>query len=222
MKKTALDYNYILFDLDGTLSDSAPGIMECLEKALRQMGAEIPDRSVLIKYVGPPLAETFSLRFGFKGEEIDEAMAIFRGFYKEIGMVKNDMYPGVPEMLKRLVSAGKHLAVATSKREQFAKQICDNYGITDYFDIVAGSSDGIGRLTKEDVIEYILGSLGINDRSKVLMVGDRLYDVEGAKKSGIACMGVLYGYGGRQELLEAGAEYIAAGPLDVARKILGE
>lgn len=222
MIKTALDYDFIFFDLDGTLSDSAPGIMECLEKSLEQMGVEVPDRSILIRYIGPPLVETFSLRFGLTGEKLDEVMELFRGFYKEIGLIKNDMYPGVPEMLKRLSAAGKRLAVATSKREYFARIICERYGISQFFEIIAGNSDDMTRATKEEVIEYILATLKIDDRSRVLMVGDRLYDVEGANKSGLHCMGVLHGYGSRQELLDAGARYIAQDPLDAARQIIGE
>ena len=222
MRNKALDYDYIFFDFDGTLSDSATGIFECIERALTDMGSDVPDRSGLIRYIGPPLEDTFENAFGFKGDDLTEVLRIFRAYYREIGVKKNDMFPGVPQMLKRLQDAGKRLTIATSKRESFAQQICASYGITDYFETIAGSVGDESRSTKEGVIEYIISQLGITDRSRILMVGDRKYDVDGAKKAGIDCMGVLYGYGSREELLEAGAIYIAQTTTDVANQILGE
>ncbi len=222
MEQKALDYDYIFFDFDGTLCDSASGIMECIERTLREMGAEIPERSTLFRYIGPPLEQTFGVDFGFKGDDLDEVLRVFRANYREIGVVMHNMYDGVPEMLDKLKRGGKKLAIATSKREDFAQQICNSYGITDLFEILAGSTEEESRQTKEGVIEYIIRQLGINDRSRILMVGDRKFDVYGAKKTGIDCMGVLYGYGSRQELAEAGALYIAETMDDISKQILGE
>lgn len=215
-----MDYDYILFDLDGTLSDSADGIINCLEETLRELKMPIPDRHELIKYIGPPLEETFTLRFGLTLEMANEAMGLFRNIYGESGLYQNEMYAGVREMLDAIKAAGKKLAVATTKREIFGKLICERYGIDGYFEIIAGNSEDASRTEKDEVIEYILECLKITDRTKVLMVGDRFYDVNGATKCGMDCMGVSYGYGGEKELLNAGAKYIAHSPQDVASQIL--
>lgn len=215
-----MDYNYILFDFDGTLSDSAPGVMASFEEALKAMGRTPPGRDVLIRFVGPPLADTFSDYFGFRGDELPKVLTIFRKAYVTVGLENQKMFDGVPEMLKRLRDAGKILAVATSKGERLAREICADYGIDDMFDIIAGSSEDDTRNQKDDIIAYALSEMGVTDRSRVLMVGDRLYDVEGAQHCGIDCMGVLYGYGSREELENAGAKYIAETTASVAEIIL--
>lgn len=218
----ALDYDIILFDFDGTISDSAPGIIDCFRRALTEMGRELPPESELRSFVGPPLAETFENRFGFKGEELTRVVSFFRDIYKIYGVPNNEMYPGVEEMLDSLRAAGKTLAVATSKPEVYAAEICRSYGVADKFDFIAGSVMDLVRNKKSEVIEYVMEKLAITDRSRVLMVGDRMYDVEGAMLCGIDCMGVTYGYGSRRELEEAGAKYLAASTQEVIRLILGQ
>lgn len=215
-----MDYKYILFDFDGTLSDSAPGVLLSFERALTELGREIPGREVLIRFVGPPLTETFTGYFGFSDEELPEVLRIFRREYAAVGLDNQKMFPGVPEMLERIKGSGRKMAVATSKRESFARQICREYGIADYFEIIAGSSEDDVRNRKDDIIVYALSEMGVTDRAEVLMVGDRLYDVEGAKNCGIDCMGILYGYGDREELEKAGAKYIAETTKQAADMIL--
>jgi phosphoglycolate phosphatase len=215
-----MNYKYILFDFDGTLSDSAPGVMASFEASLERMGAAPPGRDILIRFVGPPLTETFTEYFGFSGEKLKEVLVFFREHYASAGIEQQKMFDGVPQTLERLRGGGKILAVATSKREDIAAQVCESYGIADYFAVIGGSVEGDGRNEKNEVIEHVLAQLGASDRSQVLMVGDRRYDVEGANLCGIDCMGVLHGYGDRQELLKAGAKYIAEDLRDAADKIL--
>lgn len=216
-----LNYEYIFFDLDGTISDSAPGIIGSVLYALDKMGINEQDKASLTKFVGPPLTESFNKYYGFQGEELDKAIKSFREYFQEKGIMENSMYEGIPDMLKKLRKGGYSLAVATSKPEPFARRILDSYGITDCFEYIAGSTIDETRTKKDEVIDYALETLCINDPGTVLMIGDRSHDVLGAKKCGIDCVGVLYGYGSRKELKDAGAGYIAETVPDIAKIILG-
>ena len=204
-----LNYEYIFFDLDGTISDSAPGIIGSVLYALDKMGVSEKHEESLTKFVGPPLTESFTKYYGFQGEALDMAVKTFREYYREKGIFENSMYEGIPETLKKLLEGGRRLAVATSKPEPFARIIIDRYGISDCFEFIAGSTIDETRTKKDEVISYALETLGIGDPKTVLMVGDRSHDVLGAKKHGLDCLGVLYGYGSRAELEDAGALYIA-------------
>lgn len=214
-----LDYKYVFFDLDGTLSDSAPGIIDSVLYSLEKMGVSEPDRASLTKFVGPPLMESFSKYYGFDGGAQDLAIEHFREYYREKGIYGNTMYAGIPEMLDAVASAGKRLAVATSKPEVFARQILERYGIADRFDFIAGSVFDKSRIQKQEVISYAMDNLGIRDPKSVLMVGDRAHDVVGAAACGVDCMGVLFGYGSKKELEDAGAAYIAATVQDITKII---
>lgn len=216
-----MNYKYIFFDLDGTLSDSAPGIVDSVVYALEKMGVHEYDRASLTCFVGPPLTESFSKHFGFGSEDADRAVEFFREFYREKGILGNDMYAGVPEMLKALREGGKRLVVATSKPEDFARKILERYGIADNFEYIAGSLFDKSRIEKAEVIEYAMQTLKLTDPKSILMVGDRAHDVIGSAHFGIDCMGVLYGYGSRAELEAAGAKYIAESVGDVSDMILG-
>jgi len=217
-----MDYDIILFDFDGTISDSGPSLVNCYRLAIDELGLPRTDDKTLESFIGPPLALTFSEYFGLEGEAVEKAVETFRRIYREIGVVNATvMYPGVPEMLRAIRAGGKRTAVATSKPEVYAKQICEEYGIDGLFDLVAGSIFDLTRNHKSAVIKYVLEQLGVEDRSRVLMVGDRKYDVEGAKLCGIDCLGVTYGYGSEEELLEAGAKYIAHSTGEAAKLILG-
>ena len=213
-------YEYVFFDLDGTLSDSAEGIINAVLYALEAMGQPVYDRERLKQFVGPPLYESFKSCCGFDQVQAELAVKEFRVYYRSKGIHENSMYPGIKELLDTLSSAGKHLVLATSKPEQFAKQILDDYGVTQLFDYVAGSTMDDSRIKKADVIAYAMNSLGLKDPSNIVMVGDRLHDVRGASALGMDCIGVLFGYGSREELLSAGAKYVADTPADVARIIL--
>ena len=203
-------YKYVFWDLDGTISDSAPGIVNSVSYALEQMGTELPSRETLRKFIGPPLAESFAEYIGYSPEQIEVAVKHFRGFYAKKGIDENEMYPGIEEFIIKLRDAGFISVLATSKPEPFARIILQRYGIDKYFFYIAGSTIDETRTKKDEVIAYALESCQITDKSQVVMVGDRMHDVIGAKKNGLDCIGVLYGYGDKQELVEAGVIAVAA------------
>ena len=200
---------YILMDLDGTLTNSKEGITKCLQYALDYFGVTVNDLSTLEKYIGPPLEQTFREGFGFGKEQAEVAIEKYRERFVPIGMYENKLYAGMEEALQRLKESGKVLIVATSKPEKFAVTILKHFGIDGYFDDICGANPETNRNKKEEVIRYALEKHELTDLSDVLMVGDRKYGVEGARECGVSCMGVLYGFGNREELEEAGAEYIA-------------
>lgn len=203
------NYNYILFDLDGTLTDPGIGITNSVMYALRKFGIEEADRTKLYAFIGPPLIDSFQKYYGFSKEKAREAVEYYREYFTEKGMLENYVYEGVEEMLAALVEAGMTLCLATSKPEPYAKIILEHFGLSQYFHFIAGAKLDETRTKKDEVIEYALELCGISDSSKVIMVGDREYDILGAKKFAMDSMGVLYGYGNREELESAGATYIA-------------
>lgn len=213
-------YIYLLFDLDGTLTDSAEGIINCVKHAMDSMGLDMPDRPE--RFLGPPLYDSFAEFCGLDSEQVTEAVRIYRERYQDIGLFENSVYNGVPEMLKCLKNGGKELFVATSKPEVFAKRILEKFGLADYFRIIGGADINGSRNEKWEVIEYVLQQTGITDRSGVLMIGDRKHDVIGARKCGIPCMGVLWGYGSKEELSTAGADCFAKTPSQAADFLLGK
>jgi len=198
-------YDYIFFDLDGTLSDSAPGIVNSVTYALNRMGIDVADKEPLKKFVGPPLVESFSMYYNFTPDQIERAVMLFREYFEAQGISENCMYAGADILLEKLKYVGKIPVIATSKPEPFAKIILSRYGIDHYFHYIAGSTTDETRTKKDEVIAYALEACKIDDSSRVVMVGDRSHDVIGAKKNGIDCIGVLYGYGERKELEDAGA-----------------
>ena len=214
-------YKTIIFDLDGTLTDSGPGVMNGIVYALEHFGVAAPDEASLHECIGPPLRDSFQRLGGFSREKAEEAIEVFREYYEPIGIFENSVYPGVAAMLGALKAAGRTLAVATSKLDRSALRVLDHFSLSSYFDLVAGSRADGTLSEKAEVLGHALGLLGA-DAADVLMVGDRKYDVEGAAENGVACMGVLYGYGNRAELERAGAVYLAETPEDVARMILAE
>ena len=201
-------YDIILFDLDGTLTESAEGITNSVIFALDKMGIQETDKEKLKVFVGPPLDESFMKYYGFDKEGAKEAIENYRIYYREKGIFEAPLYANVEKTLVQLKEDGKKLFVATSKPEVFAKQILEHWGIAHLFtDIVGANLDG-SKTNKDEVITSLLKRNGITDKTKVLMVGDREHDVIGAKKVGIASVGVLYGYGDYDELRHAGADYI--------------
>ena len=209
------DYQYILFDLDGTLTDSFLGISNSVKHALKKSGREIPSDMELRKFVGPSLHYSFTVFCGMTDEEARQAIAYYREVYTVTGLFESEVYDGIEDTLKALKEAGKELLVATSKPEHYARKIVEHFGLMKYFDFVAGASLDKSRSEKEQVIAYALEEYGITDKSKVLMVGDRKHDVEGAKINDLDCMGVLFGFGDRAELETAGAKYIAETAKDI-------
>jgi len=211
---------YILFDLDGTLTESAPGIINSLKYALERLGVQDYDRAILDKFIGPPLAVSFEKFFGFKGEKCNNAVKIYREYFSEKGLFENAVYSGVEDMLDTLKSAGLKLAVATSKPEVYARRILDKFGLSKYFEVICGIPLNNEHMTKAQVIARAINELGAANKQAALMVGDRDYDVAGAHQNGIECLGVTYGYGSREELEGAGAEYIAVSAENAAELII--
>ena len=200
-------YDHILFDLDGTLTDSGPGIMNGFEYSLGKMGVEYPGRDYLKQFVGPPLGDSFEKTLGFSPEDAAKGIAFYKEYYAEKGVYENDVYPGIPELLEKLKESGKKLIVATTKAELMANVVMDHFGLRKYFDLMVASNN-TDRKNKIDVLNYAIENGGV-DRERAVMVGDRFYDITGAAHFGMTSVGVLYGYGSRQELEEAGATHIA-------------
>lgn len=200
----------ILFDLDGTLTDSGEGITKSVQYALEKLGITEENPDNLRCFVGPPLQESFMSYSGLDEEQTKQAVAFYRERFSKVGMFENSLYPMIPELLELLKINDKILGVASSKPEVYVKQILEYFGIAQYFDTIVGSELDGTRSKKAEVIEEALARLHMqNARDKVLMVGDKEQDVAGAKSCGLQCIGVAYGYGSREELEKAGAVYIA-------------
>ena len=200
MKKT------VLFDLDGTLTDSGEGIINCAALALAHFGLPVPSREELRVFVGPPLYESFQ-RFGVPADRVDEAIRVYRSRYIPTGMFENTPYPGIQALLEALKKDGYTLYVATSKPEEMSVTILERFGLAPYFDRICGASTDTSRSTKDAVIAYLLEQSGTKE--DMVMVGDTKYDVLGAKAHGIPAIGVSWGYGSVEEMLEAAAVGIA-------------
>ncbi|HEM6576575.1 HAD family hydrolase [Streptococcus suis] len=212
-------YQTILFDLDGTLTDSGQGILNSVAYALEKMGIEEPDTANLNRFIGPPLYESFSRFYQLNPEDTQSAVDAFRVYFKEKGMFENQLYPGIIPLLEELRTAGKTLVIATSKPEIFAKQILEHFGITHYFDVIAGASLDSSRISKADVIGYAINQLEAFPKHAV-MIGDREHDIEGARMHQLPAIGVLYGYGSKQEFEKAGATMIVETVQDLKRVLL--
>ena len=211
-------FDILLFDLDGTLTDSGPGILNCARYALNKMGWEIPDD--LNAFIGPPLTYSFTHLFGMNEEETERAIIFYRERYSTKGLFENSVYSGVVPMLEKLKGSGYTLAVATNKPERFAVPILEHFGLAKYFKVIAGSYSDSVRNTKREVIEYVLSELGGPDKSRVLMIGDRCHDIVGAHEAGIKALGILWGYGDTEELNGHGADFLAETPEETAERII--
>lgn len=209
----------IFFDLDGTLTDSGPGITASVAYALRKLGVEPPEPEQLRPFIGPPLLWSFAHFCGFEEEKCREGVRLYREYFTAGGMFENSVYPGIPAALEKLRAAGFRLAVATSKPELFSRQIIGHFSLDGYFEAVCGAAMDESRTEKADVIRYALDTLGVKAEES-LMVGDREHDVLGAKAVGVSCLGVLWGYGGREELEKVGAAALVDTPADMAELIM--
>ena len=198
---------YLLFDLDGTLTDPMVGITSSVQYALEKFGIHVRYLKELIPFIGPPLAESFQKFYGFSKEDAERAIQYYREYYAPKGIFENEVYEGISEMLARLTEAGFTLLVATSKPTVFARKVLKHFGMEDYFSFVGGSELDGSRTKKAEVISYILKTCGI-EAKEAIMIGDRRHDIEGGKACGLESVGVLYGYGTEQELTEAGADHI--------------
>lgn len=208
-------YDVILFDLDGTLTDSGPGITNSVAYALKKYGIEVADRTELFKFIGPPLKESFEKYYGFSSEKAVKAIEYYREYYVDKGLFENTVYEGIEELLKAIQASGKTAIVATSKPEIFAKKILEHFDIAKYFAHIVGANMDETRTKKDEVISYVLHNCHIPEGSRILMIGDREHDILGAKKTGLDSLGVLFGYGDYEELKNAGADYIAETVKDI-------
>lgn len=204
-----LKQTIVLFDLDGTLTDSAEGVIRSAQYMQEKMGIEKWADADLKFIVGPPLMKTFTEDFGMDAETAEAALGHFRERYTTVGLFENRLYPGMAEMLGTLRAKGKRLAVATSKKEETAVRILEHFGVAGFFEVIGGDNRAAGRDNKAKVIAYVLEKMQA-EKSDVIMVGDRKFDVEGAHALGIPCIGVEYGYGSREEFLACGADLIVA------------
>ncbi len=203
-------YQYLFFDLDGTLTDPSEGITGSVQYALKAMGIDEPDRRKLTPFIGPPLIASFMEFYGFTREQAQEGLKHYRSYFVDKGIFQNEVLEGIPQMLEKLHTAGKFLAVASSKPEEFVRRILDRFDLSQYFDEVVGASMDEKRSEKADVIREAIRRVGLQDHQldRVLMIGDRRHDVEGAKLCGVHSLGVYIGFAEPGELEEAGADHI--------------
>lgn len=209
-------YDNVLFDLDGTLTDSFHGITNSVVYALKKFGIEVEDKRKLSVFIGPPLFESFSVHFGMSDDDAVRAVSYYREYYSEKGIYESVVYDGVVPLLEELKARGKKLYVATSKPEVFSVKIIEHFGLSKYFEFVAGALLDKSRIEKADIIKYAVATNKL-DAGSCVMVGDRKHDILGAKESGMTSIGVLYGYGSREELASAGADYIVDTPTDILK-----
>ena len=204
-----MNKEYFLFDLDGTLTDPKEGITKSVQYALRHFGIETENLDELCCFIGPPLKDSFMEYYGFSEEQAGKAIDVYREYFATKGLYENKAYEGIAEVLQSFLNAGKKLYVASSKPEVFVRMILKHFELDSYFTFMGGADMGETRVKKADVIRYVLEECNIRDLDKTVMIGDRKHDVLGAKETGITSVGVLYGYGSRQELKNAGADVLA-------------
>lgn len=234
-----MEKKYLLFDLDGTLTDPMVGITKSVQYALRRYGIEEPELTKLTPFIGPPLRDSFMKYYQFSKEQADEAVWVYREYFAEKGIFENEELPGIRSMLERLKKAGKVLLVATSKPEKFARQILEYFQLDSYFTFIGGADMGETRVKKEDVIRYVMEHEWASPcvcletdqqkadsqavmawKAEAVMVGDREHDIIGAKINGLQSVGVLMGYGSREELELAGADRIASNAEELTEILL--
>lgn len=201
---------YILIDMDGTMIDSQEGITKSVQHALKQKGIIVDDLSKLTKHIGPPQHESFEKFWGFEGEELEEAIQIYRKAFAEFGLSQFEVYPGIEELFKKLYEKGKKIIIVTSKIEDFALYTMETTKLDQYVVDTCGSTFDNSRITKSDVMEYALKKNNIKDKKRAIMIGDRHHDIDSSIEYGLESVGVIYGFGSKKELEEAGATYLVS------------
>lgn len=215
-----MEWKYLLFDLDGTLTDPGPGITNCVAYALEKFAVHPASREELYPYIGPPLTWSFQEYHRLTAEQAEQALLYYRERFSVKGLFENEVYDGIPELLAKLKGRGVTLIVATSKPEEFTHRILKHFSLADYFAFVGGNTLDEKRPTKSAVISHILNQYPDITAQNTCMIGDRRFDVEGAHDLGLSAVGVLYGYGDREELESAGADWIAEDVADLRRILL--
>ena len=206
-----MHYTHLFFDLDGTLTESGPGITNCVKYALEKFGINENDEGNLKRFIGPPLVDSFMTFYGFSESDAREAMRLYRERFGTVGIFENSVYEGIPETLAKLKDSGKKLYVATSKPEIYVPRILEHFDLSKYFEDAEGSDIEETRSNKALVIKYVIEKNGLEEEAKankIVMIGDRKHDIIGAKKNSLESIGCLWGYGSRKELSEHGATTI--------------
>lgn len=214
------NYQYILFDLDGTLTNSQLGITTCVAYALESFGIHTENPEELRKFIGPPLKESFVKYYNMTDGEGDRAVEKYRERFATVGLYENEVYEGILELLQKLKAQGKTLLVATSKPTVYSDKILEHFGLKEYFSYIAGSELDGTRVNKAEVIQYALEQMKITESGKIVMIGDKEHDMIGAGICGVDSIGVLYGFGEREELENHGATYIAETVSDLEKILL--
>ena len=214
-----MKFDYCIFDLDGTLTDSFEGIANSIAYALSHFGIQVGDRESLRPLVGPALRESFIEYYGFSRADAETALAKFREYYSDKGLFENRVYDGIPELLKKLCDSGAHVMTATAKVKCYTERILEHFGLRDMFEFIGAATMDGSLSKKSDIIKYVIDNAPITELSRAVMIGDRLHDVTGAQANRIHSIGVLYGYGDSAELNTADADFIAD-DVDSLSKIL--
>ena len=211
---------YVLFDLDGTLTDPGLGITNCVKYALEKFDISVSSREELYPYIGPPLTWSFQEYHDLSEEQAQRALLYYRERFSSVGMFENEVYRGIPEMLQNLRDRGAELMIATSKPEEFTIRILEHFDLLKYFSVVAGNTLNEDRPTKEAVLRYILEQNPEITADNAVMVGDRHFDINGAHAVSLPAVGVLYGYGDLAELSDAKAEFLASDVVQLTEILL--
>ncbi len=212
-------YDIVLFDLDGTLTDPGEGITNSVAYALNKFNIKVKDKTELYNFIGPPLIDSFMKYYDMSYEDGLKAVDYYREYFGVTGIFENQVFDGIHELLADIKKSDRTISLATSKPEVYAKRILEHFDLTQYFDFVGGATMDETRSKKVDVIAYTIKQLSVTDKSKVVMIGDRHHDIEGANQNGIDSIGVLFGYGNQEELEIAGATYIAETVNDILKFI---
>lgn len=209
-------FDYIIFDFDGTIADTGEGILKSLQYSFIAMGDPAPDLRDLKKFIGPPVYYSYTHFYGISDDKVDLYIKKYRERYREKGIYESKVYPGLKELIEVLKEKGIKVGIASSKPENLIYSVSDYLGITDMFDVIVGvKSDNSKHSTKAGLIVQAVDDLAAKDKNKVLMVGDRLFDIDGAHEAGIKCCGALWGYGSREEFEEHAADFIVKQPKEI-------
>ena len=215
-------YDYVIFDFDGTVTDTGEGILKSLQYSFEQMGDSVPDLSDLKKFIGPPIHYSFVTFYGVKEEDVPKYIEKYRERYRRIGIYECCLYDGMLDTLKTLRENGIKIGIASSKPVSLIYDVMNYLKITELFDAVVGTQfDESNHSGKKDLVLQSIEKLGATDKSRVLMVGDRYFDIDGANGAGVDSCGVLFGYGNEQEFKEHGATYIVGSAGEIVKLALG-
>ena len=210
------EFDYVIFDFDGTVADTGEGILKSLQYSFTAMGDEEPDLEDLKKFIGPPVFYSYTHFYGISEDKVDDYIKKYRERYREKGIYESKVYDGLKDLIISLKEKQIKVGIASSKPESLIYSVADYLGITDMFDAIVGvKSDNSKHSTKAGLIAQAMEELGAKDKNKVLMVGDRLFDINGAHEAGVKCCGALWGYGDEDEFKAHNADFIVIDPKDI-------